>query len=78
MKEPIVPLQRSRQVGREQQRLQEPGMAFAHLGKKKLQGRVPWGRDPPADRLTGTAQATGSPALQLPREHIQNLTGFAR
>lgn len=46
MKEPIVPLQRSRQVGREQQWLREPCTAFAHLGKKKLQGRVPWGRDP--------------------------------
>lgn len=47
MKEPIVPLQRSRQVGREQQWLREPNTAFAHLRKKKAAGEGALGQRPP-------------------------------
>jgi len=52
MKEPIVPLQRSRQVGREQQQLQEPSTAgySPSSGRKRCRGGCP-GAETPRSRL---------------------------
>lgn len=74
MKEPIVPLQRSRQVGREQRRLQEPSTAgYSHSsGRKSCRGGCPGAETSTAGCLA-TAQATGNPALQLPGADVQVL-----